>query len=103
MTDLLPIVELLRDCETDRERAEWLFAVPLGVIQRDHMAIRALLQAAGFEAGVRCLDAEFATLNCRRMPDGSLPFFAIHTAQIARAGMADAVRSNPTGDLSDAT
>lgn len=100
MTDLLPLVELLRDCETDAERAAWLFAVPLGVILRDHMAIRDLLEAAGFEAGVKCLDAELATLHCRRSADGSLPFFATYTAHLARTEMAIAIRrqQNLTGD-----
>ena len=94
MSARLPIVDILADCETDRARAEWLNSVPHGVILRDCADIRAILATAGFTAGVRCLEAEFAALTCRRLQDGSLPFFASYTVNLARIDMAIAVRAS---------
>jgi hypothetical protein len=73
MTDILPIVEQLYDCQTDAERADWLLRVPQGVILRDLSTIRTALRTAGFLAGVACVEVEFAALNATRLPDGGLP------------------------------
>ncbi len=48
MTDLMPIVEILADCQTDAARADWLLRAPQGVIYRDHTTIRRVLQEAHF-------------------------------------------------------
>jgi hypothetical protein len=84
MTDILPIVEQLYDCQTDAERADWLLRVPQGVILRDLSTIRTALRTAGFLAGVACLEVEFAALNATRLPDGGLPEAHVAAVKDAR-------------------
>jgi hypothetical protein len=84
MRDILPIAEQLYDCETDAERADWLLRVPHGIILRDLATIRNVLRGARFQAGIACLEAEFAALNATRLPDGRLPEaheLAVHEAR----------------------
>jgi hypothetical protein len=92
MNGLLPIVELLADCKTDAERAQWLLSVPQGVIYRDHAAIRAVLRKAQFTLGVECLEVEFAAINATRLPDGGLPHTIVLGMQAVRSFLRDAVR-----------
>ena len=92
MTELLPILEELRDATGWRAQAEWLSSVPLGVVQRDHLRIRELLKRDGFEAGDAYLTALVATINARRLADGRYPQTVVLALEIARISMWDAVR-----------
>ncbi|NTG74495.1 hypothetical protein G6M02_14305 [Agrobacterium rhizogenes] len=92
MSGLLPIVELLADCKTDAERAQWLLSVPQGVIYRDHVAIRAVLRKAQFALGVECLELEFAAINATRSPHGELPHAVVLGLQAVRSFLRDVVR-----------
>lgn len=92
MTKPMPIVELLAGCDSNHDRMAWLLAVPIAIIQRDYLDIRAILADRGFTAGIHYLDAELAALNCRRMLDGTLPFLVAHTINLMRIDMAIAVR-----------
>ena len=84
MKGLLPIVEFLAAATTDRERAEWLSAVPMGVIQRDHLDIGAVLERAGFIAGHAYLVALSAQNNARRLQDGRYPQTILMATEHAR-------------------
>ncbi|MFK0384973.1 hypothetical protein [Agrobacterium sp. NPDC090273] len=92
MSDLMPIVELLADCQTDAERADWLLRAPQGVIYRDHAAIRRVLQAAQFSLGVDALDLEFAAINATRLPDGGLPHTVVLGVHAVRSFLRDVAR-----------
>ncbi|MBB5576366.1 MULTISPECIES: hypothetical protein [Rhizobium] len=92
MSQLLPIVEELADCETDAERAAWLLRVPAGVIFRDCAAIRRVLTEAHFRLGVDALDVEFAAINATRLPDGGLPQTVVLGLHAVRSFLRDIVR-----------
>lgn len=92
MNGLLPIVELLADCKTDAERAQWLLSVPQGVVYRDHAAIRAVLRKAQFALGVECLEVEFAAINATRLSDGELPHSVTLSIRAVRSFLRDVVR-----------
>jgi hypothetical protein len=70
---MLPVVEILADCLTDAERAEWLLRVPDGIIMRDRLKIKDVLVAAGFHLGDTFLEVRFSILNATRGADGDLP------------------------------
>jgi hypothetical protein len=74
-----PILDILADLQNDRARAVWLSTIPLGVIQRDHADIAAVLGAVGFSGGLAYLAALVAHVNSVRLDDGSIP---IETRQI---------------------
>ncbi len=94
MTNVLPIVEELLDAPDDAARARWMLNVPLDVLLRDQMAIRAALQRAGFQPGLVCLATEIATLCGTRLDDGGHPITMrvsreharLHLVEIARTG-----------------
>ena len=92
MTDLMPIVEILADCQTDAARADWLLRAPQGVIYRDHTTIRRVLQEAHFTLGVDALDVEFAAINATRLPDGGLPHSVVLGVHAVRSFLRDVVR-----------
>lgn len=92
MSDLLPIVEILRDAETDRERAAWLETVPDGVIQRDLSAIDGVLRDTGFTPGRSYLATLFAKNNARRLAGGKYPWTVLTAVEHARLLMWEAVR-----------
>lgn len=92
MTALLPIVELLADCQSDAERADWLLRVPQGVIYRDVCAIRRILQEARFSLGVEALEGEFAAINATRLPDGRLPRTVVLRLDASRSFLRDVAR-----------
>jgi hypothetical protein len=71
MSSLLPIVERLADAADHAERADWLFRCPIGIIDREHMTIRRLLQRAGLTAGVAYLETMQAYASATRTPDGT--------------------------------
>lgn len=70
---MLPIVELLDNCETDAERADWLLRVPDGVVMRDFGMIRNILQQRAFRKGEDFLDMRFSSLCATRDAKGELP------------------------------
>lgn len=92
MTGLMPIVELLADCQSDAERAQWLLTVPQGVVLRDHTSIRMVLREAGFQVGVECLEIEVAALAAKRTADGGLPRLVTLNVQAARSFLRHVVR-----------
>lgn len=92
MTDLMPVVEILLECKTDAERAEWLLRAPQGVIYRDHVAIRRVLQEARFSLGLEALDVEFAAINATRLPDGGLPHTVVLGVHAVRSSLRDVAR-----------
>jgi len=91
LSDLLPIVELLADASSHEERAAWLFACPLGVIHREHMAIRRLLQKTGLIAGVAYLESVLSMTNARRLPDGQFPYTIMLQVHVASQDLRGAV------------
>lgn len=93
MSNLLPLVELLADASTHEERAEWLLACPLGVIHREHMAIRRLLQGAGLIAGVAYLESVLSMTNARRLPDGQFPHTIMLQVHVATHDLRAAARA----------
>ena len=92
MRDLLPIVEILTEATSNQARAEWLSAVPMGVIQRDHLVIGEIFEHAGFMAGHAYLGALSAQNNARRLPDGRYPQTVLMATEHARLLMWEAVK-----------
>jgi hypothetical protein len=91
MSDITPILEILMDCQTDAERADWLLRAPKGILFRDYCSIRRILAAAQFARGVDALDVEFAAINATRTTDGALPaaiMSGVDTARSYLRGMA---------------
>jgi hypothetical protein len=70
MSDQLPLVDLLADCQSHRERAEWLLQCPQAIIKDESLAIRAICQKASFLAGVSYVEAERSALSATRLPNG---------------------------------
>lgn len=66
MSDMLPIVEQLADCQTHGERADWLIRCPNFIFHREHMALRRILQAAGLLVGVAYVEAKVAEQTATR-------------------------------------
>ena len=91
MTGLLPILDELRDCQTDMQRAQWLLACPFGILQGHDYRIKEILDDAGFVAGVAYVDLERVALMAVRDAMGN------HTPEIedmlrrARMGLRMAV------------
>ena len=92
MTGMLPITEILDDCETDARRAQWLLSVPSFVFYRDQCAIRRVLRVAGFLKGVELLDAELALMLSTRDVNGEPPAIASATVSAMRSFMRTLVR-----------
>lgn len=93
MSDVLPIVEGLRDCLDDAERAAWLLQCPPGFFVTHHMEIRKVLADADFAAGVACLDAELAGQMATRLRDGSTRPNVLFSMNLARIDLAIAARN----------
>ncbi|WHA40933.1 hypothetical protein [Agrobacterium larrymoorei] len=92
MTGMLPIIEILEDCESDAERARWLLQVPSFVFYRNHTDICRVLRNAGFLKGVDLADLEFSLLVAKRGPDGEPPATAVTVVNAMRAFMRSLVR-----------
>ncbi len=92
MNNMLPIVEQLADCQTHSEREDWLMRCPDGVVSRDHMAIRRILQSASLLAGIAYLEARVAAVNAVRLADGNLPLTVVMAVNVARVDLRIAVR-----------
>ncbi|MDP9837585.1 hypothetical protein J2T09_002337 [Neorhizobium huautlense] len=93
MSGFLPIVDILAGAATDRARAEWLSAVPHGVVYRDGPDIAAILNVAGFEAGHKYLCALTAQVSARRTDDGRFPQTVLMATEMARLLMWEAVKT----------
>lgn len=84
----LPIIEQLRKMTSDAERADWLQLCPLSVIVNHHAEIASAFEIAGFDAGVRCLEAELALASSVRVKnDGGFRPEPLIAAHIARGEM----------------
>lgn len=94
---MLPLVDILADATTHTERAEWLFACPYWVINREHMNIRRILQQSGLLAGVAYLETVQSLTNSRRLPDGSLPHTIVLSVEIAAQDLRAAARAGVEG------
>jgi hypothetical protein len=92
VNDTLPLLDTLRSCHSDAQRAEWLFRCPLHLIGHAHLDIRAILLAAGLAAGVAYLEAELAGLAAVRTKDGELPFNIRFSINLARGDLKIAAR-----------
>jgi hypothetical protein len=80
-----PLVEQLQAMTTDIERADWLQLCPFRILIRHEAEIARVLERAGFEAGLKCLEAELAlAASVRIKGDGGFrpePLFAAHVAR----------------------
>lgn len=72
MNHLLPIIEILMDCKSDQERADWLLRCPLSVLMTYQATIHQRLAHAGFHDGVAYLEAELVALRGVRCHTGDL-------------------------------
>ncbi len=97
MSALLPIVEQLADAIDHAERADWLFACPYGVMNREHMSIRVILQKSGLLAGVAYLEAVLSLTNAKRLPDGTLPQTIVLPVHIAAMDLRQAAQAGAEG------
>lgn len=68
----LPIIDELRAAASRAERAAWLLRVPLGILVRDHVAIRTVLVEHQDWSLRDALDAELAMLWSTRDGKGYL-------------------------------
>lgn len=93
MMDALPIIDILSDRETPSAWALWLMRCPIGIIHREHVTIRAILQQRGFAAGVDYLDALLAYSNATRLPDGGFPPTVVMSVHMAAGLMKEAART----------
>ncbi len=92
MSGHLPIVDILIAAKSDRDRAEWLSRVPLGVIKRDSLDIGDHLKTIGFVAGYDHFSALLAEIDATRTADG-LPTHTVRMAtEYTRLAMWGAVK-----------
>ncbi|QRM39848.1 hypothetical protein F3X89_03820 [Rhizobium rhizogenes] len=89
---MLPIVEELADSQTHAQRADWLIRCPDGVVDRDHMEIRRILQSANLLAGIAYLEARVSAVNAVRLADGNLPQTVVMAVNVARIDLRIAAR-----------
>jgi hypothetical protein len=87
MTDMLPIVELLADCQSHAERRDWLMRCPNWIFHREHLVLRRLLQGAGLLAGVAYVEAKLAEQMATRLSDGSIPITVLSAVYIAETDL----------------
>ncbi|MBY2911375.1 hypothetical protein [Rhizobium leguminosarum] len=99
MSGLLPIVEQLMDAESDAERADWLLHCPYGVLHREQVPIRTILQTRRFEIGVAYLDALLSMTNATRLADGQLPQTIVLAVHIAAGNLKLAALERAEGAL----
>ncbi|CAN7429670.1 hypothetical protein LJR251_002733 [Rhizobium rhizogenes] len=87
MSDLLPIIEQLADCQTHAERADWLFRCPNWIFYREHMALRRILQRAGLLPAVAYVEAKLAEQSATRLPSGHLPSTILAAVYLAETDL----------------
>ena len=85
---MLPIIEILSDCESQSAMARVFNTLPPAVIVREEMAIRAIFRQAGWHGGVAALDAEIAHFHAVRPPSGWLDGEGLKPIVEARAYVA---------------
>lgn len=78
---MVPTIEDLHGCQSDQERAAWLLSAPFAVLLHDLEAIRAVLRACGFMAGLAYLDQEFFFLNRSRRVGATFEPMGIRAAR----------------------
>lgn len=88
-----PLVEQLLDAPNDATRARWLLTVPLDLLFREQLAIRAALQKSGFQTGIDCLAAETAVLAAIRLKDGRHNQLILFARDLARVRLLEIERS----------
>lgn len=66
MSNLLPAIEELSDCQTHYDRAKWLLECPLSILLTYSTTIRNRLLLAGFNFGLDYLEAEIACARAMR-------------------------------------
>lgn len=69
--EYLPAVEELAAVRTDRERAEWLLTVPLGLIYKHHNQVREVLENCQFTTGLNFVTLTVAFFSMRRDLNGN--------------------------------
>lgn len=99
MSGVLPIIEELMDAASDAERAVWLLRCPYGVLHREQVPIRAILQAKRHAAGVAYLDALLSMTNATRLADGQLPQTIVLAVHIAAGNLKLAALAGAEGAL----
>lgn len=72
------MIEDLRACETDEERAEWLRRCPDSVVAQHHESIRVVMVARSYTAGLPFLWARLAAVQAIRQADGRYPIEIEH-------------------------
>lgn len=92
MTGMLPITELLDECRTDAERAQWLLNVPQFILYRDQTAIYRILRASRFFRGEELVDLEISGLLSKRNVDGEIPDDLARLIKAARGFLKSIVR-----------
>lgn len=97
MSNALPLIDILRAAQTDRDRATWLSAVPLHFVSTSHAQIKAVLDEAAFAAGVAYLEALHAQQLATRLVDGRHPATVVLTTQAAHSDMWEGVRLSEAG------
>lgn len=90
--DSLPLIDSLRSAATNRDRAEWLSAVPLHYVSLAGLDIATVLAAAGFAEGRAYLVALLVRQQTRRLADGRYPLTVELAVEMARSDMWEAVR-----------
>ncbi len=87
MTLHVPIIDELIAAPDDAARARWLLQVPAGLLYSDHLEIKAVLQSAGFSAGLAALSAEIASLCATRDRLGRVPTMIRFSLELARVDL----------------
>ncbi|MBB3608651.1 hypothetical protein [Rhizobium sp. BK602] len=87
MSDFLPILEELEQCQSHAERRAWLMSVPNYVFHREHLNLRRILDAAGHHAAIAYAQAKLAEQTATRLADGSIPITILSAVYIAETDL----------------
>jgi hypothetical protein len=87
------------DAPGNAERANWLLRCPYGVLHREQVPIRAILQTKRFPAGVAYLDALLSMTNATRLADGQLPQTIVLAVHIAAGNLRLAALASVEGAI----
>ena len=88
MDDLLPIIEGLRDATNDGARADMLLRMPLEILLKRELQIRAELTRLKFQPGLDWLAIEISALRRTRSEYGELGFSTDRALLGARLSLA---------------
>lgn len=83
MNDHLPILDTLASANSHAERELWLKQCCFGLIDREHLTIRRMLEAANLPAGVTYLEALKTYSSATRLPDGTSRPDVLRTVHVA--------------------